>query len=212
VFDLDGTLIDSSPGIAAALSIAFLSAGRTMPTTNVRSIIGPPIRVIATRIEPTLTEGELAQVEKTYRSEYDTEGWRETVLFEGVVKTLQDIRDGGTRMFVVTNKPKIPTTKILTYLGMGDLFDDVVTRDSRNPGYGSKSEMLRDLILRHNLHSESTIMVGDTAEDGEAAAANDLSFIHATYGYGSMDAPHCRIASFPELRTVLSTKNPGRRA
>jgi hypothetical protein len=48
IFDLDGTLVDSCPGIGISLTSAFSAAGRTMPTVDLRAVIGPPIRVIAT--------------------------------------------------------------------------------------------------------------------------------------------------------------------
>jgi phosphoglycolate phosphatase len=206
LFDLDGTLVDSCPGIAASLSMAFHAAGRTMPPVDLRTLIGPPIRVMAMRIDPTLTEAELAQIEKTYRTDYDSEGWRRTVLFDEVIPGLQQLRSVGAQLFLITNKPRIPTVGILTHFGMTDLFDEVVTRDSRHPGYSGKSEMLSELLLRHHLRTESTIMVGDTAEDGEAATDNRLEFIHARYGYGSVDASYRSIPCFSELWTALSVK------
>jgi phosphoglycolate phosphatase-like HAD superfamily hydrolase len=66
--------------------------------------------------------------------------------------------------------------------------------------------MLSELLLRHHLRTESTIMVGDTAEDGEAATDNRLEFIHARYGYGSVDASCRSITRFSELWTALSVK------
>lgn len=204
VFDLDGTLIDSCPGIGTALSVAFIAAGRVMPVADLRAIIGPPIRIIAARVEPTLTEVELAQIERTFRACYDGEGWRETIPFEGVAETLQRLHLRGFKMFVVTNKPRIPTEKVLTHLGLIHLFQKVVTRDSRTPSYGSKVEMLSELLQQQLLDPQSTVMVGDTREDEEAALVNDLRFIYATYGYGSIDAPLRPITAFSELSTLLA--------
>ncbi len=203
VFDLDGTLIDSCPGIGASLSAAFRAAGRTMPAADLRAVVGPPIRIIATRLEATLTEAELAQIELTYRAGYDTDGWRETVLFEGVLETLHALQRAATPMYIVTNKPRIPTEKILEHLGLTAIFKEIVTRDSRTPGYASKSEMLASLIERRSLDRQSTVMVGDTVEDGEAAAANGLRFIYATYGYGAVQAPECAMQAFAELSMHL---------
>jgi phosphoglycolate phosphatase len=206
LFDLDGTLVDSCPGIAASLSTAFRAAGRIMPPGDLRDAIGPPIRIMAARIDPTLTEPDLDQIEKTFRADYDSHGWQKTVLFEGVVPGLQRLRSNGAQLFLVTNKPRIPTVRILTHFGMMDLFEEIVTRDSRTPSYSGKSAMLSDLLRRHRLPTESTIMVGDTAEDGEAAADNRLEFIHASYGYGSVSVSCRSITCFSELWTALSVK------
>lgn len=208
VFDLDGTLIDSCPGIEAALSAAFIAAGRVMPAADLRAIIGPPIRTIATRVEPALTEVELVQIERTFRTTYDGDGWRKTILFEGVAETLQGLHLRGYKMFIVTNKPRIPTEKVLTHLGLTHLFQRVITRDGRIPGYGSKVEMLTELLQQQLLEPQSTIMVGDTREDEEAALANSLSFIYAAYGYGSIHAPQSPITVFSELSTLLADINP----
>jgi phosphoglycolate phosphatase len=210
-FDLDGTLIDSCPGIAASLALAFRAAGRTMPPIDLRAIIGPPIRVIATRIDSTLTETELAQIEKTFRAEYDSEGWRQSVLFDGVFSALQKLRGAGARIFLITNKPRIPTGRSLSHFAMTDLFEEIVTRDSRTPNYSGKSEMLSELLLRHRVPAESAIMIGDTAEDREAAAANRLKFIHAGYGYGSITAPCRSISCFQDLWTALSLETTAER-
>jgi phosphoglycolate phosphatase len=85
-----------------------------------------------------------------------------------------------------------------------NLFEEIITRDSRTPGYSGKSAMLSDLLRRHRLPTESTIMVGDTAEDGEAAADNRLEFIHASYGYGSVSVSCRSITCFSQLWTALS--------
>lgn len=203
IFDLDGTLIDSCPGIRSALSAAFQSIGRVMPETNMRSVIGPPIQVIAARVDPTLSQEELKRIETSYRSRYDNEGWRETVLFEEVDPVLRELYGQGLALYIVTNKPLIPTRNILEHVGLLPVFREIVTRDSRTPFFGSKAEMLGYLLERHALGSDSTIMIGDTAEDAEAARHHRLSFIHASYGYGCADGAHGTITNFTELTSVL---------
>ena len=183
-----------------------------MPPADVSALLGPPFRVIVNSIDPTLTESELAQIEKAYRSGYDSEGWRETVLFEGVAQTLQEMQHARMHMFVVTNKPRTPTLKILTHLGILHLFEEIVTRDSRTPGYGSKAEMVSPLLRHHQLSPGSTIFVGDTAEDQEAATANHLEFVHVKYGYGSINAACRSITCFSELCSVLPKKDTAERA
>jgi phosphoglycolate phosphatase len=203
VFDLDGTLIDSSPGIESSLAAAFATVGRIFPRVDIRQAIGPPIRIIARRIEPSLTDAELDGIEPSYRSHYDTEGWRQTVLFDGVTDTLRSLHALGLRLFIVTNKPRIPTDNILNHLQLHSLFSDTFTRDSRPPAFTSKSEMLAALMQQHQLASASTLMIGDTSEDQEAAHANRLQFLYVTYGYGAVDSSPLQITNFPDLITLL---------
>jgi phosphoglycolate phosphatase len=204
VFDLDGTLIDSTTGIGGALRAAFQSAGRTMPAVDLRRVIGPPITDIARRIEPSLSDAELATIERSYRSNYDNEGWRETVVYPAVEDTLRAFHRHGLRLFIVTNKPLAPTSNILKHLGLHDLFIETLTRDGRTPRYTGKSEMLADLISRHGLRRNSTLMIGDTNEDQEAAHANGLCFLFVTYGYGSVMMPAHSIHHFSEIATILN--------
>jgi phosphoglycolate phosphatase len=206
VFDLDGTLIDSAPGIAASLAHAFLAADRSFAEPSVdavRKAIGPPIRVIARRIEPSLTDAELTRIEPAYRAHYDTRGWRQTLLYEDVAERLATLRSQGLRLFIVTNKPHFPTHSILNHLHIGALFDATLSRDSQSPVFTNKSAMLSTLLKTNILNPAATLMVGDTSEDQEAAHSNEMRFLHVTYGYGSLTTPAPAIGRFAELPGFL---------
>jgi phosphoglycolate phosphatase len=204
VFDLDGTLIDSTAGVGNALSAAFQSAGRMMPAMDLRRVIGPPITVIARRIEPLLSDAEVAVIERSYRAIYDSNGWRDAFAYPAVADTLHIFHRGGLRLFIVTNKPLLPTSNILGHLGFDGLFLEALSRDSRTPHYANKTEMLADLLTRHQLLPDTTLMIGDTSEDQEAAHGNGLAFLHVTYGYGSVTTSTHRIDHFSEIATLLS--------
>jgi phosphoglycolate phosphatase len=205
VFDLDGTLVDSSPGIASSLAAAFQSVGRVMPEADFRKAIGPPIRIIARRVEPSLTDDELDLIEPFYRADYDNRAWRDTVIFDGVADTLREFHAQGLRLFIITNKPRIPTTHILAQFNLQHLFHEILTRDGGLPPFASKAEMLATLIERHGLSPDSTVMVGDTGEDQETAHANHVPFLHVTYGCGTVESAH-KIDLFPELAMLLKTQ------
>jgi phosphoglycolate phosphatase len=198
-FDLDGTLVDSNPGIASALRAAFASIGRAVPDRDIRSAIGPPIRILARRLDPQLTDDQCAAIEQAYRTLYDGEHWRQTLLFEGVDETLRHLHRTARRLFVVTNKPRIPTLKILQHFKLEPLFADIVTRDSTNPPFPNKAAMLRHLILHHQFNPAAATMVGDTAEDEEAAVANEIPFLFMTYGYGVAGPNSRRLERFADL-------------
>jgi phosphoglycolate phosphatase len=204
VFDLDGTLIDSTPGISGALAKAFQSANRSMPAVDLRRVIGPPIGVIARRVEPSLTDTEVAIIERSYRTLYDSEGWRNTLAYPAVADTLDTLCRHGLRLFIVTNKPLVPTSNILAQLGLNAIFLETLTRDSRVPHFSSKTEMLADLLSRHRLQPSTTLMIGDTSEDQEAAHANRIDFLHATYGFGSVTRPALCIHHFSEIAALLN--------
>src|ERR1035438_6074566 len=89
VFDLDGTLLDSLPGIRFSVEASFRACGLTMGEVELRSLIGPPIRTILARMAAKKpTEEELDQLERSFRWSYDCEGWKMTPHYEGAAEAL----------------------------------------------------------------------------------------------------------------------------
>src|SRR6266851_3783302 len=122
-FDLDGTLLDSLPGIAFSIVQAF----------DLGEAIGPPIRTILALAATQATDSDLDLLERAFRSSYDSEGWQRTLLFAGSSPMLQEAYVLGIRLFVVSNKPRHIAVKILEREGVLSLFTAVLTRDSSDP-------------------------------------------------------------------------------
>ncbi len=189
LFDLDGTLLDSLPGIEHAILEAFSVCGLEVGERNLRSLIGPPIRTILSRMcspADSATEQQLDQLEHAFRRNYDDLGWRRTAHFPDVVEVLRQLSSHGKRLFIVSNKPRQVSLKILEAEGTVGLFEDIVTRDTRRPHYESKQEMIASLVESKRLQPANCLMVGDTMEDGEAAAHTGMPFCLVTYGYGDV--------------------------
>ena len=191
-FDLDGTLIDSLPGIEFSIGVAMARCGISQKKIDLRSIIGPPIRVILGKLTDAHEE-ELDQLEETFRQSYDSEGWSRTRVYPGTKEALAKLDEAGFRLFVVTNKPHHIATRIMEWVQIGYLFERVITRDSRLPQYRSKKEMLEELRDSCGIDGCNLLLVGDTEEDGQAAAECGTRFAHVTYGYGTIS----ETASFP---------------
>lgn len=200
-FDLDGTLADSLPGLEASIADALASGGRSLPVDDLRPYIGPGIRTILRNLHPNLTDQEIDGMERCFRSSYDAQGVRKTILFEGVKATLEALRSAGAELFVVTNKPKLATSNLMDQHGLKALFRELVSRDSREPGYSSKVEMLQYLIQRHDVDLAHAVMVGDTAEDLHAARDVGMRFAFVEYGYGEVapDAECLRLTRIHDL-------------
>jgi phosphoglycolate phosphatase len=185
LFDLDGTLLDSLPGIAFSVQEACRMVGLPEPKIHLRSLLGPPIRTILSRAVETDDPALMDQLEQAFRISYDTEGWRKTSCFEGAQGTLEMMKAGGHRLFVVSNKPRLISLKILEHEGLLPLFEQIYTRDSRLPAW-TKREMLQTLISEHDISCSDCLMVGDTMEDAMAAAATGIRFAYMTHGYGEL--------------------------
>ena len=185
-FDLDGTLIDSLPGIVFSIQSALRSVGRVVTEEQVRPLIGPSIKRILEQIAGSSPPVDIDYLHGEFRKSYDSQGWAKTRLFPGVLETLASLKARGNRLFVFTNKPAHATATIVRQLQMGDYFEQVLSRDSRTPPYVSKTEMLRELMEQHGVHCNSAAVVGDSSEDLAAAREIGLPFYFLSCGYGSL--------------------------
>jgi phosphoglycolate phosphatase len=194
LFDLDGTLLDSLPGIAFSVQEACRMVGLPEPKINLRSLLGPPIRTILSRAVATDDPALMDQLEQAFRTSYDNEGWRKTSCFDGARATLGVMKAGGHWLFVVSNKPRLISLKILEREGLLPLFERIYTRDSLSPPR-TKQEMLHEFLSEYGVSSSNCLMVGDTMEDAAAAAAAGMGFVYMTHGYGELaQTPYVPIA------------------
>jgi len=199
-FDLDGTLVDSLPGIEQSVRAAV--SGRV---PSLRPLIGPPIRSILRSIRPRATEVQLDAFVLRFRTAYDSAGWRHTVPQPGTVEILNKLRKRGDRLFLVTNKPADAAAKILGMLEIRGYFTEVLARNSRDPAFDSKTEMLRWLLKKHRLSPQRCLMVGDTAEDYISATEAGIRAAIVANGYGACGGypPACRVGSLKDLLSAL---------
>jgi len=184
VFDLDGTLVDSRPGIdrAAARAVADVWPGRE--AVSLAPFIGPPIRSMLAAAYADASDGELDALVAAFRRAYDGGDWRGTEPYPGLERVL----DATERAFVVTNKPHAATGRILTHLGVADRFTAVVSPDDPDTPFATKGAGLTDLARRYALTPESAVYVGDAPDDRTAAQQAGLPFVAVRYGYGTAGA------------------------
>jgi phosphoglycolate phosphatase len=209
IFDLDGTLIDSLPGIEFSVKAAFDACGVRGTTNDLRNMIGPPIRTILAQAGNVTDERELADLEKAFRKSYDNEGWKMSTCYPEVPSVLQALNNGGIRLFIVTNKPLHISTQILQRLGLICLFEAVITRESGQPAYAGKESMVEFLTVTYSVDPTSCVFVGDTQEDADAAAASSIRFAFVSHGYGKISEDptaqmHYKVNTFPELHQLLA--------
>ncbi len=184
LFDLDGTLLDSLPGIAFSVKYACRTVGLPEPDVDLKSLLGPPIRIILSRAIPTEDALLLDRLEAAFRSSYDTEGWQKTTCFQGAYATLEAMKSNGHRLFVVSNKPLHISLRILDRESLLPFFEKIYTLQSRFPPYTSKAEMLKSFLSEYKIPSSDCLMVGDTVEDINASAATHISLAMMEHGYG----------------------------
>jgi phosphoglycolate phosphatase len=207
LFDLDGTLVDSLPGItwAARAALAEVRPGSELP--DLRAFVGPPIREIFRRVLDVKASDILDCLEATFRRRYNSEGWRRSVAYAEVPPTLATLHAANLRLGVVTNKPLTPTRSILKHLDLARFLEIVVTPDSISPACRNKTEALTVALSARALVPAQTLFVGDSRDDAAAAAACGVLFGAVTYGYGdaawqNVHACHLKLDSFGALSQI----------
>ena len=208
IFDLDGTLVDSMPGIEYAAEVAWNAVQPGLPCPSLRPLIGPPIREMFRRALPDAAAATLDALERAFRAAYDTDGWRRTAVYPGVIETLARLAELSVRCFGVTNKPSLPTQRILDHCGLRPFFEAFLSPDAREPRFASKAEAVAALLAEYALDRTQTALMGDTPDDARAAAACELPFVAFAGGYGwthplAESSADWVCTEFPDLIVIL---------
>lgn len=184
LFDLDGTLVDSAPSILAGFAAVSERHGIKPRVPLDSSLIGPPLLPTLARLSGIDEPAALAEMAGTFKSWYDTEGYRHTLVYPGIDAALRGLAARAT-LYIVTNKRIHPTLQILRHLDWAPLFAGVYAQDAFEPALPSKATVIARALALHGIDPAAALYIGDRAEDGEAATANQLPFVWATWGYGT---------------------------
>lgn len=191
IFDLDGTLVDSSSEIAVALEQAFRERQLPpLPLKRVEALIGRGVVVLVERALAEVGEGtaDTAAVVERFETHYAQTVGTSAVLYPGVAEGMQRFQAAGWPMAVVTNKPRYFTERLLERLGVRPLLAAIVAGDDgiRRKPHG---DMLvaaceaMDVLPRH------TLMLGDSDNDIAAARAARCPVWCVPYGYNEGKPP-----------------------
>ena len=187
LFDLDGTLIDSSEGITKSAQYALSHFGIDEPDRNsLFFFIGPPlINTIFTKF--ALTKERAVEAVKKYRERYNKIGIFECSLFPGAKECIEALKAAGYRIGLASSKPEKSCERILDHFGILDMFDEVVgaTFDGR---IDTKEEVLNEVMRRwSDIPRDEMCLIGDTMFDIEGANRVDVPSIAVSFGFGNVD-------------------------
>lgn len=205
IFDLDGTIIDSYPGILNAFNSAYKKLYGIDNNVDLKPHIGPPLREILTSVNGETDKEKLERFALLFKEQYDNEDFKLSVLYEGMNVLLKHLHQAGIKIFLATNKREKPTRLIAKYLFENDYFCGIYCSDLENKNYASKVEMVRDLIENENLKPETTVLIGDASHDEEAAKQNNIAFIYAAYGFGNLEGIEKTILNPSETLNFINT-------
>ena len=187
VWDLDGTLVDSAPDIAASLNQLLGEHGfEALAQERVRGMIGDGAaklieRGFAARQRPQPATRVPALLRR-FESIYMQHATRQSRLFAGARSVLEHFADAGVRQGICTNKPEAISRKVLHELGIAELFDVVVGGDTLATKKPQPQPLLSALDAL-GAGPRDSLMVGDSEVDVHTARAAAMSVVLVTFGY-----------------------------
>jgi len=191
LFDLDGTISDSSEGITKGIQIALRELGIEEDRSNLGIFIGPPLKYSFSQFY-NFTEEQTDLAIKKYREYYAVTGLFENKAYDGIEDLLKKIKASGRKMAVATSKPAKFSCEILEKFGLLQYFDFVSGATLENePGKkrGEKKEVV-EYAIEHfgNPDKSEIVLVGDTRFDAEGSAQVGIDCIGVLYGFGSRES------------------------
>ncbi|MFM9919480.1 HAD hydrolase-like protein [Lacisediminihabitans sp. H27-G8] len=208
LFDLDGTIIDSAPGITASLAWTFERLGRPVPSpTELLAFVGPPI-LDSFRDLAGMTVAEAHHALDVYRPHYLQTGVFNSSVYPGVPALLKRLHQSGIPISLATSKPELPATTALDFYGLARYFT-VITGASEDEVRSRKADVVAEALRRLaalGADISRPVMVGDREHDVHGAAEHGVPTIFVEWGYGAVAEQVGTIgvaATAQELGTLL---------
>jgi phosphoglycolate phosphatase len=187
LLDLDGTLIDSNPGILASSLAALRALGHEPDETlDIKRIIGPPLEDMMQVLLRPYGDDRVGDAVAAYRQHYGESGFLGSVPYPGIGKSLEEMKRTGLRIYLATSKRATFASRILDHLKFADYFDGI---HGSVPGgeLDHKPELLAQVLSRHGLSPSHSVMVGDRRYDISGAHAVGMRGLGVLWGYGTRD-------------------------
>ena len=183
LFDLDGTLTESAPGITNAASYALKAFGIDMKPSELEFFVGPPLQGSFERCG--LTGAQAREAIDVYREYYVAKGMFENAPYAGVEDMLRRLHEAGAELIVATSKPEQFAVSILERFGLAAYFT-VIAGSTLDETRTDKPDVIEYALAEAGVTDRSAaIMVGDRSYDVEGAKATGLASMGVLYGYGA---------------------------
>ncbi|PZR52616.1 haloacid dehalogenase [Xylanimonas oleitrophica] len=184
LLDLDGTLMDSAPGILASVTHAYRTLGLPVPdAATLRSFVGPPI----TESFPShgVPSEQVEEAIKLYRADFAETGMWDNSVFDGVPAQLERLRDAGCTLAVATSKPEVFARPITERFGLAPLVDAVFGAPLDEQG--TKADVIAKALatLGRTPADGPALMVGDREHDVVGAREHGIDCLGVTWGYAA---------------------------
>lgn len=181
LFDLDGTLLDTTEGVVAAVRKTILDNRFPMPDEDVlKSFVGPPMQKTMGEVF-NLDKETALQVANEFRENYKSSLFQ-AKLYDGVSEMLQSLRKSGRKIAVATNKSHQNAMNVLERFGILQYCD--FAQGSDLEGKLSKKDIIEKCIQALDCNRKDVVLIGDSIFDLQGAEQAEVDFAAVTYGFG----------------------------
>lgn len=182
IFDFDGTVVDSAPGVTKSAQYALeMEFGIIEPDLEkLRVFCGPPLYQSFTTFY-SLTPDDAERAVNRFRERYAVVGFTESTLFEGMVELLLALRARGLKTGIASSKSADMLLRSLDDMDIRQYFD-VVLGIEETLHHKTKTELIKEALCQLDADPEKALMIGDRHFDAEGAAAAGIDFVAALYG------------------------------
>ena len=186
LFDLDGTIVNSSEGIINSFTYAFKKFGLPVPPREEMSkFIGPPLLYSFETI-CGLSRAEAEHAVEVYREYYAAHGVYEICAYEGMGRVFRLLKMNGKKIVLATSKYELFAVQILKEMGFLPFFD--FTAGSLKSGArGTKKEVIEYALTAAHADKKSAVMVGDRMHDIQGAREAGIDSIGVLFGFGTRE-------------------------
>lgn len=201
IFDMDGTLWDSAASVAGCWTEVLKNqydSVRIVTEDDLQSVMGLTMDKLAAALFPNVEESlRMQMLEDCCNAENAYLEQHGAVLYEGLEDVLKQLQKD-YHLYIVSNCQSGYIEAFLTYYGFGHYFEDIEC-------YGNnqlkKGDNIRNVVERN--HLEQAVYVGDIQGDYDASCEAGVAFIHAAYGFGTIEQEVAKIISLQELQECV---------
>jgi len=181
LFDLDGTLLDTSPGIFNSVRYAEKQLMlEPVPEERLKGFVGPPPKKMYAQVYGLGEEQALFAAQK-HREYGRTKAIYEAEVYPGIADMLSELKLQGYKLGVTTLKSQEIAETILEYYGLGQYFDVIIGMDAQESLTKSKTIQL---AIKKTSTTGKVVLVGDSQYDYDGAQEAGIDFIGVLYGFG----------------------------
>lgn len=207
LFDLDGTITDSSDGIINSVRYALKKFGiDKQDTSKLYKFIGPPL-IDAFMKYYAFSKANAQKAVEYYREYYTEKGIFENRLYDGIKELLSELQESGKKVILATSKPKKFANQILEYFKINKYFYFVggATMDEKR---SQKEDVLKYILKECDIGPKDAVMIGDRSFDIIGAHAFEIEAIGVLFGFGSEEElknanADCIVSDTNELKRIL---------